>query len=48
MPHFLFKGVGFWWFRINAPSFVFSIDLFWKNMFIKLKGAHIFISHVFV
>jgi len=26
-------------FNICALDFIFSIDLFWKNMFLRLKGA---------
>jgi hypothetical protein len=48
MPHLLFYGVRLWWFRICVIGFVFSIDLFWKSMFLRLKGAHTCFSHVYV
>jgi hypothetical protein len=37
----VFQRVGLWWFRICALGFVFSIDPFWRNMFLKLRGPHL-------
>jgi hypothetical protein len=46
--HLFSLGVGLWWLRIYASSFIFSIDPFWKNMFFKLKGVHNSFNHALV
>jgi hypothetical protein len=48
MSHLLFKGVGFEWFYICALNFVFLIDTFWRNMFLKLNGAHTCFNHAYM
>jgi len=37
-----------WWFCFYALSFVFFIDLFWKNMFLRLMGPHTCFNHAYV
>jgi hypothetical protein len=37
-PFAFLKGWA-WWFCICVLSFIFSVSLFWKNMFLKLKGG---------
>ncbi len=32
----------------HTLGFIFSIDPFWRSMFIKLKGTHTFFNHVYV
>ncbi len=41
-------SIGLWWLCICVLGFVFSTSLFWKDMFFKLKGAHICFSHAYV
>ncbi len=42
------KELGFWLFCICVLDFVFSIDPFWRSMFLRLRGAHISFNHAFV
>ncbi len=47
-PIYFFRELGFWWLHICALSFIFSIDPFWRSMFIGLKGTPTCFSHAYV
>jgi len=43
-----FLRIRLWWFHICVPSFVFSINPFWRNVFLRLRGAPTSFNHAFM